>query len=65
MGLFCCCSCFSFSFCNTTGWKSRDSVPKLVDQYIAGNLKVDEFISHTLPLAKINDAFTLLHEGKR
>jgi S-(hydroxymethyl)glutathione dehydrogenase / alcohol dehydrogenase len=47
------------------GWKSRDSVPKLVDKYMAGELKVDEFVTHTMPLAKINEAFDLMHAGKR
>lgn len=47
------------------GWKSCDSVPKLVDEYMARKLKVDEFITHTLPLDKINEAFDLMHDGKR
>ena len=48
-----------------TGWKSCDSVPKLVEDYLAGKLKVDEFITHTMPLDKINEAFDLMHAGKR
>lgn len=32
---------------------------------MAGKLKVDEFITHSLPLDKINEAFDLMHEGKR
>lgn len=40
-------------------------MPGLVEGYLAGRVKVDEFISHTLPLADINTAFTLMHEGKR
>lgn len=46
------------------GWKSCSSVPKLVDDYLAGKLKVDEFITHTMPLDKINEAFDLMHSGK-
>lgn len=46
------------------GWKSRDSVPELVKEYLAGRLKVDEFVTHTLPLNKINDAFDLMHHGQ-
>lgn len=46
------------------GWKSCDSVPKLVEDYLAGKLKVDEFITHTMPLDKINEAFDLMHAGK-
>jgi len=47
------------------GWKSRDSVPELVKEYLAGQLKVDEFVTHTLPMNKINDAFDLMHHGQR
>ena len=46
------------------GWKSRDQVPQLVDQYIAKEIKVDEFISHTLPIESINDAVDLMKTGK-
>lgn len=46
------------------GWKSCDSVPKLVEDYLAGKVKVDEFITHTMPLDKINEAFDLMHAGK-
>lgn len=46
------------------GWKSRDSVPELVKEYLAGRLKVDEFVTHTMPLNKINDAFDLMHHGQ-
>lgn len=47
------------------GWKSRDSVPALVQDYLNGKLKVDEFITHTVPLEDINNAFDLLRKGKR
>ncbi len=40
-------------------------MPELVDQYVKGELKVDEFISHTLPLTEINTAFDLMHQGLR
>lgn len=46
------------------GYKSVESVPKLVDRYLDGNFKIDEFITHNVPLDKINDAFDLMHEGK-
>lgn len=46
------------------GWKSRDSVPKLVDEYLAGTLKLDEFITTVLPFEKLNDAIDLLHAGQ-
>ncbi|GFY40612.1 alcohol dehydrogenase class-3 [Trichonephila inaurata madagascariensis] len=46
------------------GWKSRDSVPKLVDQYMNGKLMIDEFVTHEFPFQEINEAFHLLHSGK-
>lgn len=46
------------------GWKSVESVPKLVTSYMNKELMVDEFITHTMPVEKINEAFTLMHEGK-
>ncbi len=48
-----------------SGWKSRTSVPVLVNKYLEGNLKVDEFVTHTMPLPKINTAFDLMHKGER
>lgn len=45
------------------GWKSLDSVPKLVDTYMAGQLMVDEHITHTVKLAQINDAFDYMKQG--
>uniref|UniRef100_A0A3Q3BG22 S-(hydroxymethyl)glutathione dehydrogenase n=1 Tax=Haplochromis burtoni TaxID=8153 RepID=A0A3Q3BG22_HAPBU len=47
------------------GWKSVESVPKLVEDYMSKKLKVDEFVTHTLPFEKINEGFDLMHAGKR
>uniref|UniRef100_UPI0037E79CF3 alcohol dehydrogenase class-3-like isoform X3 n=1 Tax=Semicossyphus pulcher TaxID=241346 RepID=UPI0037E79CF3 len=46
------------------GWKSVQDVPKLVDEYMNSQLKLDEFITHKLPLDQINVAFDLLSSGK-
>jgi S-(hydroxymethyl)glutathione dehydrogenase/alcohol dehydrogenase len=46
------------------GYKSVESVPKLVDRYLAGSFKIDEFITHNVALDKINEAFDLMNEGK-
>ena len=46
------------------GVKGRSQLPGFVDRYLAGELKVDEFVTETLPLDKINEAFDLMHEGK-
>lgn len=45
-------------------YKSIDSVPKLVEEYLNGKLKFDNLITHEMPLEKINDAFDLLLKGK-
>ena len=31
---------------------------------IAGDIKVDEMVTHTMPLDEINKAFDLMHEGE-
>lgn len=46
------------------GWKSKDSVPKLVHDYQEKKLMLDEFITHEMPFDKINEGFELLHSGK-
>lgn len=42
-----------------------ESVPKLVNDYMSKKLMVDEFVTHTLPFTQINEAFDLMHAGKR
>ncbi|MBV1886366.1 MAG: S-(hydroxymethyl)glutathione dehydrogenase/class III alcohol dehydrogenase [Parvibaculaceae bacterium] len=46
------------------GARGRTDVPKIVDMYMEGRINIDDLITHTLPLEKINDAFDLMHEGK-
>ena len=46
------------------GVKGRSELPGMVDSYLDGNLKVDEFVTHTMPLEEINTAFDLMHDGK-
>lgn len=46
------------------GFKSRESVPKLVDQYLEGKLMIDEFVTHNLKLKDIDESFELMHQGK-
>jgi len=46
------------------GCKGRSQLPGMVDQYMDGEIKVDEFITHTMGLEDINKAFDLMHEGK-
>ena len=46
------------------GVKGRSELPGMVEQYMAGGIKVDEMITHTMGLEDINTAFHLMHEGK-
>jgi S-(hydroxymethyl)glutathione dehydrogenase / alcohol dehydrogenase len=46
------------------GVKGRSQLPGYVERYLAGEIKVDEMITHTMPLEDINEAFELMHEGK-
>jgi S-(hydroxymethyl)glutathione dehydrogenase / alcohol dehydrogenase len=46
------------------GVKGRSQLPDYVDRYMNGEIKVDEMITHTMGLDKINEAFDLMHEGK-
>ena len=46
------------------GARGRTDVPRIVDWYMNGKLKIDPLITHTMPLEKINDAFHLMHAGK-
>jgi len=46
------------------GVKGRSQLPTYVEQYLHGEIKVDELVTHTLPLSDINLAFDLMHEGK-
>jgi len=46
------------------GFKSRSQVPGLVEKYMAGKLKVDEYITHKLNFGEINHGFDLMHAGK-
>lgn len=46
------------------GVKGRSELPGIVDQYMNGEFKLDDFITHTMGLDEINEAFDLMHEGK-
>ncbi len=46
------------------GVKGRSELPGIVEQYLAGDIPLQDFITHTLPLEEINNAFDLMHEGK-
>jgi S-(hydroxymethyl)glutathione dehydrogenase / alcohol dehydrogenase len=46
------------------GVKGRSQLPGMVLQAMRGEIHLDPFITHTLPLDRINEAFDLMHEGK-
>jgi len=46
------------------GVKGRTQLPGYVDQAMSGEIPLDDFITHTMGLEKINEAFDLMHEGK-
>ena len=56
---------FVIKFSFIIGWKSKDSVPKLVDEYLDNSLALDEFITHTMDLDDVNTAFDLMLSGER
>jgi S-(hydroxymethyl)glutathione dehydrogenase / alcohol dehydrogenase len=46
------------------GARGRTDVPKIVDWYMDRKINIDDLITHTMPLEKINDAFDLMHKGE-
>jgi S-(hydroxymethyl)glutathione dehydrogenase/alcohol dehydrogenase len=42
------------------GAKGRDRVPELVRLYLEGELDLDAFVSHRMPLSDVNHAFELM-----
>ncbi len=46
------------------GVKGRTELPGYVERARTGEIPLDVFITHEMPLEKINDAFDLMHEGK-
>lgn len=46
------------------GVKGRTELPGMVLQAMSGEIDLKPFITHTMSLAEINQAFTLMHEGK-
>ena len=46
------------------GVKGRSELPEYVERYLKGEFKLSDFITHTMGLESINEAFDLMHEGK-
>ncbi|MCO4322125.1 S-(hydroxymethyl)glutathione dehydrogenase/class III alcohol dehydrogenase [Aliidiomarina quisquiliarum] len=46
------------------GVKGRTELPEYVERYLAGEFKLSDFITHTMPLEQINEAFELMKKGE-
>src|SRR5712664_1931736 len=46
------------------GARGRTDVPKIVDWYMEGRINIDDLITHTLPLERINEGFDLMLAGE-
>lgn len=46
------------------GVKGRSELPDYVERYLAGEFNLSDFITHTMGLDGINDAFELMHSGE-
>ena len=46
------------------GVKGRSQLPGMVEQYMGGAIKLDEFITYSMGLEDINEAFDHMHAGR-
>jgi S-(hydroxymethyl)glutathione dehydrogenase/alcohol dehydrogenase len=46
------------------GARGRTDVPKIVDWYMDNKINIDDLITHTLPLERINEGFELMKSGQ-
>jgi S-(hydroxymethyl)glutathione dehydrogenase/alcohol dehydrogenase len=46
------------------GVRGRRDVPRIVDWYMERKINIDDLITHTMPLNRINEAFDLMHRGE-
>jgi S-(hydroxymethyl)glutathione dehydrogenase/alcohol dehydrogenase len=46
------------------GVRGRTELPGMVEEAMRGDIQLDPFVTHTMPLEDINEAFDLMHEGK-
>ena len=37
---------------------------RVVDKYMEGKINIDDLITHSLPLPRINEAFDLMNQGE-
>lgn len=43
--------------------RGRSDLPMLLDHYVDGRLKLDELVSHHLPIEQVNTGFQIMEEG--
>ncbi|MEN1943265.1 S-(hydroxymethyl)glutathione dehydrogenase/class III alcohol dehydrogenase [Luteimonas sp. MJ293] len=46
------------------GVKGRTELPGMVEDAMKGDIKLEPFVTHTLPLERINEAFELMEKGE-
>jgi S-(hydroxymethyl)glutathione dehydrogenase/alcohol dehydrogenase len=46
------------------GARGRTDVPRIVDWYMENKINIDDLITHTLPLERINEGFELMKSGQ-
>lgn len=46
------------------GVKGRSQLPEMVNEAMRGDIQLAPFVTHTMKLEQINEAFDLMHEGK-
>jgi S-(hydroxymethyl)glutathione dehydrogenase/alcohol dehydrogenase len=46
------------------GVKGRSQLPGMVEDAMRGDIQLAPFVTHALPLDRINEAFDLMHAGK-
>ena len=46
------------------GVRGRSELPGYVDRYMSGEIQIDPFVTHQMPITQINEAFELMHAGK-
>ena len=46
------------------GARGRTDVPRIVDWYMENKINIDDLITHTLPLERINEGFELMTSGQ-
>lgn len=44
--------------------RGRSDLPSLLDLYAAGELRLDELVSHRLPMSRINEGFAMMKAGE-